>query len=39
VVAHITGLGVFNDTGQLIKGSHPQVVGAIDSTDICAALS
>lgn len=40
VVAHIDGLGVFNDfTGQLITGDHPQVVGAIDTTDICAALS
>jgi hypothetical protein len=40
VVAHVDGLGVFNDfTGQLIKGDHPQVVGAIDSTDICTALA
>jgi YD repeat-containing protein len=40
LVAHITGLAIFNYvTGQLIKAAHPTVVGAIDSTDICAALS
>jgi YD repeat-containing protein len=40
VVAHITGLAVYNDlTGQLVKAAHPTVVGLIDSTDICATLS